>query len=115
MTETRIDLENGKYTVIHENGSNLRALRYGEEWRSLTGDGLVLAMAHQITEALVDSGLYFVLVTTAFLGTVIVLHDHFDKGKVINATVDNRELLVTIAEELLKDGSIVDYRIVKEA
>lgn len=112
--ETRIDLENGKYTVIHNNGADFRALRYGESWRSLTGDGLVLAMAQKITEA-EETGLYFVLVTTAYMGTVIVLHDGFDKGKVINATAENRELLVTIAESLMSDGSITNYKIVKEA
>lgn len=47
---TRIELENGKYTVCHDNGTNFRALRHGEEWRSLAGDGLVLAMAQRIEE-----------------------------------------------------------------
>lgn len=45
---TRIELENGKYTVCHDNGRNFHALRNGETWRSLTGDGLVLAMAYEI-------------------------------------------------------------------
>jgi hypothetical protein len=44
---TRIDLEGGKYTVIYDNG-RLSALRYGEPWRDLTGDGLVLALVHEI-------------------------------------------------------------------
>lgn len=48
--ETRIELEGGKYTVLHEYGLNFRALRHGEEWRDLTGDGLILAMAHRIEE-----------------------------------------------------------------
>lgn len=39
---------NDKYTVIHDNGIGLRAERYGEPWRDLTGDGLVLAMAQEI-------------------------------------------------------------------
>ena len=47
---TKIVLEDGKYTVLHENGTNLRALRHGEPWRELTGDGLVLAMAQRIEE-----------------------------------------------------------------
>lgn len=47
---TKIELEGGKYTIIHENGCNLRALRYGEEWRNLIGDNLVLAMAQEIEE-----------------------------------------------------------------
>ncbi|MFU8688454.1 hypothetical protein ACNA6I_01350 [Rossellomorea sp. FS2] len=46
----RIDLEEGKYSVVNElsNGGGLRALRYGEEWRNLSGDGLILAMYHEI-------------------------------------------------------------------
>lgn len=47
---TRIDLRGGKYTVQHNNGANLKALRYGEEWRDLTGDGLVLALVQKIEE-----------------------------------------------------------------
>lgn len=49
--EIRIDLYDGKYTYIREaDGSKQRALRYGEEWRSLVGDGFVLAMAQEIGE-----------------------------------------------------------------
>jgi hypothetical protein len=48
--ETRIDLYNGKYTILHTNGVGLRALRYGEPWCDLTGNGLVLAAAHEIEE-----------------------------------------------------------------
>lgn len=48
MSKTEITLEDGKYTVAHEDGVNLRALRYGQPWRDLTGDGLVLAMAQEI-------------------------------------------------------------------
>jgi hypothetical protein len=45
----RIDLEDGEYSVVHDNGSSLHALRYGEPWRDdLVGDGLVLAMAQEI-------------------------------------------------------------------
>lgn len=51
--ETSIVLNNGKYTVVHNNGANLRALRHGEEWRSLVGDGLVLSMAQEI-ESLIE-------------------------------------------------------------
>lgn len=48
--KTIINLENGKYKVEHENGSNFKALRYGEDWRDLTGDGLVLALVQRIEE-----------------------------------------------------------------
>jgi hypothetical protein len=116
MTETRIVLDDGKYTVIHDNGTNFRALRYNEEWRDLTGDGLVLAMAQEI-ETLREQttkGMYYVLVTIRYMGTVIVLHDQFDKGKVLNAVEGNQQHLVTIAEELINDGLITDYRLVKD-
>ncbi len=49
MTYT-IKLAGEKYTVSHDNGLNFHALRYGEPWRDLTGDGLVLAMAQRIEE-----------------------------------------------------------------
>ena len=48
MSESRIELLDGKYTVIHNNGVGFQALRHGEPWRSLTGDGLVFAMAQEI-------------------------------------------------------------------
>lgn len=44
----KIELEGGKYTIIHDNGCGLKALRYGEEWRNLVGDNLVLAMTNEI-------------------------------------------------------------------
>lgn len=51
MTETTsITVADGKYTVQHENGANLRALRYGEPWRDLVGDNLVYWMACRIEE-----------------------------------------------------------------
>lgn len=46
--ETKVQLSDGKYAVIHCDGQGLRALRYGEPWRDLSGDGLVLAMAQEI-------------------------------------------------------------------
>lgn len=51
MSTTRIDLDDGKYSVLHENGAGLRAYRYGEPWRELAGDNLVFAMANKIEEA----------------------------------------------------------------
>lgn len=46
----RITIDGGKYTLVNElnEGGGLKALRYGEEWRDLTGDGLMLAMYHEI-------------------------------------------------------------------
>lgn len=47
---SRIELGEGKYTVVNElnEGGGIRALRYGEEWRDLTGDGMVLALCLEI-------------------------------------------------------------------
>lgn len=39
----------GKYTVIFE-GSQLRAERHGTPWRSLSGDGMVLAMLQEVDD-----------------------------------------------------------------
>lgn len=50
MTISTVLIINEKYMVLHENGTNLRARRYGEDWRDLVGDGLVLAMAQRIEE-----------------------------------------------------------------
>jgi len=49
---SKIELMDGKYMVINEleEGGGFRALRYGEEWRNLVGDNLVLAMAYEIEE-----------------------------------------------------------------
>lgn len=47
---TTINLGDGKYTIQHEDGANLRALRHGEPWRELTGDGMVLALVQRIEE-----------------------------------------------------------------
>lgn len=48
--ETAIALEGGEYAVLHDNGANLRAYRYGAPWRDLTGDGLVLALVQRIED-----------------------------------------------------------------
>lgn len=48
----KITIDGGKYTIVNElnDGGGLRALRNGEEWRDLTGDGMVLAMYHEIEQ-----------------------------------------------------------------
>jgi hypothetical protein len=47
--KTSITVADG-YTVEHEDGARLCALRHGEPWRDLTGDGLVLALVQRIEE-----------------------------------------------------------------
>jgi hypothetical protein len=48
----KIVLDGGKYTVVNElnEGGKFYALRYGEEWRSLAGDNLILAMFYKIEQ-----------------------------------------------------------------
>lgn len=46
-----VTVGDGQYRVIaHADMSGFRALRYGEEWRSLTGDNLVLALAMEVAK-----------------------------------------------------------------
>jgi len=40
----------GKYTVQFGPQQTLRALRYGEEWRDCTGDGLIYYLAVELQE-----------------------------------------------------------------
>lgn len=50
----RLDVDNGKYTVVQEEGGGTRILRYGEPWMgeegSFPGVNAVLAMAYELEE-----------------------------------------------------------------
>lgn len=51
MGDTKIDLCEGKYTVImSEDMRTFKALRHGEEWRNLCGDNLIHALVSRIRE-----------------------------------------------------------------
>lgn len=51
MALRKIDLEDGKYTVLHhEEHGGITVLRHGEAWRNETGDKLLLAMIEKIEE-----------------------------------------------------------------
>ena len=51
MTIEHVSVNDGKYTVVLEDG-NLHALRYGEPWgRDLAGDNLVYWLAVELAEA----------------------------------------------------------------
>lgn len=43
-----IILNNGEYTIREKPNGCLEALRYGEPWRDLTGDNLILALADRM-------------------------------------------------------------------
>jgi len=51
----KVTVADGKYTVILPEDGSLHALRYGEKWRDLIGDGMVLALVQRIEE--LESGL----------------------------------------------------------
>lgn len=44
----RVTVADGKYTVILPKEGGMYALRHGERWRDLTGDGMVLALVAEI-------------------------------------------------------------------
>jgi hypothetical protein len=46
----RVEVCEGKYTVIQDKDGKLTALRYGEKWRECVGDGLILALAYGLDE-----------------------------------------------------------------
>lgn len=48
MTTETIDLEDGKYTLCLHSDGRLEALRYGEPWRELCGDKLVLCLMQRV-------------------------------------------------------------------
>lgn len=48
---TRVEVAGGEYAVIIEGDGGLRAERYGEAWRDLTGDKLVFCLAFELNEA----------------------------------------------------------------
>lgn len=50
MTQ-RVDVADGKYTVVIEDNGDLYALRYGERWRDFTGDKLIYCLAAELQEA----------------------------------------------------------------
>lgn len=49
-TEYTLSLFDGKYTLIRGADYRMRALRYGEPWRDLTGDHLVAVMLERIED-----------------------------------------------------------------
>lgn len=46
----RVEVENGKYTYVFKPDGGSHVLRYGEEWRDVTGDKMVYCMAAEIQE-----------------------------------------------------------------
>lgn len=53
-TDERVSVEDGKYTVVMQSDGGLRALRYGEPWRDLTGDKFIYCLATELRDARQD-------------------------------------------------------------
>ena len=43
-----VSIENGKYTVVQEDDGTVCVQRFGEDWRGVTGDKLILTLAYEI-------------------------------------------------------------------
>lgn len=43
-----VTVGDGKYTVIMERYGQTHALRYGEPWRCISGDNLILSLAMEV-------------------------------------------------------------------
>lgn len=60
--EYEVTIYEGKYTYRRFRNGGQEALRYGEPWRNLSGDGFIMAMAQRIetlTDLLTQAGIYF--------------------------------------------------------
>ena len=55
----KVEVADGKYTVIQNETGRLMALRYGEEWRDCCGDNLIYSLASELAaiRAEVDAAL----------------------------------------------------------
>lgn len=51
MEQQEITVADGKYTVVIKETGGMEALRYGEPWRELTGDGLIYSLATELADA----------------------------------------------------------------
>ena len=50
INRLNVSVEGGKYTIQVDEAGRMRCLRYGEAWRDLTGDKMVLALVHEIRQ-----------------------------------------------------------------
>jgi hypothetical protein len=51
VSELNVSICDGKYTVIQEPSGETRVLRYGEEWRDVTGDNVICGLAWELQES----------------------------------------------------------------
>ena len=51
MSELNVTICDGKYTIIQASNGVTRVLRYGDEWRDVTGDNVIGGLAWELQEA----------------------------------------------------------------
>jgi hypothetical protein len=51
VSGVNVTICDGKYTVIQEPTGGTRVLRYGEEWRDVTGDNVIGGLAWELQES----------------------------------------------------------------
>jgi hypothetical protein len=51
VSKLNVSICDGKYTVIQEPTGETRVLRYGEEWRDVTGDNVICGLAWELQES----------------------------------------------------------------
>lgn len=51
MEQEEITFADGKYTIVIKETGGVHCLRYGEEWRDCTGDGMIYSLACALSEA----------------------------------------------------------------
>jgi len=51
VNELNVTICDGKYTIIQASNGGIRVLRYGEEWRDVTGDNVIAGLAWELQEA----------------------------------------------------------------
>lgn len=51
MIGTNVSICDGKYIIIQAPTGTTRVLRYGEEWRDVTGDNVIGGLAWELQEA----------------------------------------------------------------
>ena len=118
---TRIELDDGKYTVVHDSGAGRHALRYGEHWRDMTGDGLVLAMAQEIEDlrrrivpvqqVSVPASSFASRANTHYEAALLAAFPSGSSGEVLNQWNEARRVLAAAPAAPAADAGLVDmYR-----
>ena len=87
--ETRVSVEDGKYTFIHTDGMNLRCLRNDLPWRDLVGDKAVLSLVGEVEQLRERLASIHSWIVCAGIATP---EDMMENAEAIEATADNQDV-----------------------